>query len=425
MKSYHRFVRCSFKSLLVVGLASLVASAAAQTLNFNLLHTFTNSPDGALPGDGYSYGVPPLLDSKGNLFGTTTWGGAANCVQETGCGTVYRINKRGNYSVLYSFTGGSDGSNPWASLSEDAAGNLYGAATGNGSIPAPSSVFKLTQAGELTVLHDFTGVPDGNVANTTPILDAAGNLYGTTLTGGFVCNSEYFSSGCGVIYRVDAKGQYNVIHTFKKISDGFQPQGLAMDAAGNLYGSTGWGGETCLLGKAFGCGTVYKLDRSGKYRVLHRFKSKDGEFPNPVTVDAAGNVYGIAVGGGDTKCSPPDGCGTIFKIDTAGQFSVLYTFTSAVVTNVGYNTPVLDSHGNFYDTTSFNQPGNGGFLFKLDTRGTSPSLLFFRTISMRPRTDCFRAASPWIRRAISMARWGQAEILTVTCNSLAAGRCLS
>ncbi len=363
MKSYHRFVRCSFKSLLVVGLASLVASAAAQTLNFNLLHTFTNSPDGALPGDGYSYGVPPLLDSKGNLFGTTTWGGAANCVQETGCGTVYRINKRGNYSVLYSFTGGSDGSNPWASLSEDAAGNLYGAATGNGSIPAPSSVFKLTQAGELTVLHDFTGVPDGNVANTTPILDAAGNLYGTTLTGGFVCNSEYFSSGCGVIYRVDAKGQYNVIHTFKKISDGFQPQGLAMDAAGNLYGSTGWGGETCLLGKAFGCGTVYKLDRSGKYRVLHRFKSKDGEFPNPVTVDAAGNVYGIAVGGGDTKCSPPDGCGTIFKIDTAGQFSVLYTFTSAVVTNVGYNTPVLDSHGNFYDTTSFNQPGNGGFLF--------------------------------------------------------------
>ena len=180
-----------------------------------------------------------------------------------------------------------------------------------------------------------------------------------------------------------------------------------------------------LLGKAFGCGTVYKLDRSGKYRVLHRFKSKDGEFPNPVTVDAAGNVYGIAVGGGDTKCSPPDGCGTIFKIDTAGQFSVLYTFTSAVVTNVGYNTPVLDSHGNFYDTTSFNQPGNGGFLFKLDTRGTSPSLLFFRTISMRPRTDCFRAASPWIRRAISMARWGQAEILTVTCNSLAAGRCLS
>ncbi len=102
--------------------------------------------------------------------------------------------------------GKSDGSNPSSSLTEDAAGNLYGAAADNEAVPAPSSVFKLTQAGELTVLHDFTGVPDGNVANTAPILDAAGNLYGTTLTGGFVCNGQHFESGCGVIYKVDANG---------------------------------------------------------------------------------------------------------------------------------------------------------------------------------------------------------------------------
>jgi uncharacterized repeat protein (TIGR03803 family) len=321
-----------------------------------------------------------LLDAKGNLFATTAWGGSANCVQETGCGTVYSVDKSGNYSVLYSFTGKSDGSNPSASLSEDAAGNLYGAATGNGSIPAPSSVFKLTQAGELTVLHDFTGVPDGDVANTAPILGTAGNLYGTTLTGGFVCNSQYFSSGCGVIYKVDANGQYSVIHTFEKIKDGFQPQGLAMDGAGNLYGSTGLGGVLCFLDRIAGCGTVFKIDTSGTYTVLHRFKMADGVFPNPVTVDAAGNVYGITQGGGDRKCFRPDGCGTIFKINTAGQFSVLYTFTSAVVTNAAFNTPILDSQGNLYDT----QGGNHGFLFKLDTSGNFTELFVFPTYQQAP-----------------------------------------
>ena len=374
---------------MVVGLASLVASAAAQTLNFDLLHTFTNSPDGALPDDGYSYGVPSFAGFEGQPLRHDHVGGAANCVQETGCGTVYRIDKRGNYSVLYSFTGKGDGSNPWASVTEDAAGDLYGAATGNGAIPAPSSVFKLTQAGELTVLHDFTGVPDGDVANTTPILDAAGNLYGTTLTGGFVCNSQYFESGCGVIYKVEAKGQYSVIHTFRKISDGFRRKAWLWTRQEISTARPVGAATTCLLGKALGCGTVYKLDRSGKYTVLHRFKSKDGEFPNPVTVDAAGNVYGIAVGGGDTKCSPPDGCGTIFKIDTAGQFSVLYTFTSAVVTNVGYNTPVLDSEGNFYDTTSFNQPGNGGFLFKLDTSGKFTEPFVFPDYQHAPEDGLF------------------------------------
>ncbi len=300
------------------------------------------------------------------------------------------MDKAGHYSVLYRFLGGSDGGEPTASVTEDAGGNLYGAAFGNHSISALSTVFELTQAGQLTVLHDFTGIPDGDAADATPILDAAGNLYGTTSSGGFACNSYYLPAGCGVVYKVDASGQYSVIHTFKTVADGVQPQGLAMDAAGNLYGSTALGGASCFLDRILGCGTVYKIDTNGTYTVLHRFETPaDGVLPTPVTVDAAGNVYGITVGGGDTNCSPGDGCGTIFRIDAAGRFSVLYTFTPAIVTTPGYNVPVLDSQGNLYDSTAINQPGNGGFLFKLDTNGNFTELFVFPDFQDAPQDGEF------------------------------------
>jgi uncharacterized repeat protein (TIGR03803 family) len=351
------------------------AQAQAPALTFDLLHTFTGAPDGNQPLAGL------FRDAKGRLYGTTGTGGDANCPgnQPFGCGTVFTVDASGKYSVLHTFLGEGDGGFPLASLTEDAAGNLYGTTAGlNG---AASTVFKLTQAGQKTVLHAFSDQgADGGVPDTTPILDAAGNLYGTTpFYGDSHCGFQ--GSGCGVIYKVNASGQFSVFHTFASIADGMMPEGgLAMDAKGTLYGATFYGGDlNCYLYSGLGCGTVFRLNKSGKFAVLHRFHGKaGGSIPVSATADAAGNVYGITDIGGDLTCNPPFGCGVIFKIDTAGKFTVLFTFNSKVICcGGGYNILVRDSKGSLYDTTPINGPHNGGFLFELDTTGKFTVLFDF------------------------------------------------
>ena len=146
------------------------------------------------------------------------------------------------------------------------------------------------------MLHTFSNQgADGGTPDTTPILDAAGNLYGTTpVNGDSHCGFE--GSGCGVIYKVDASGKFSVFHTFTSMANGMQPEGgLGIDAKGTLYGSTFWGGDlNCYLYAGLGCGTVFRLNQSGKFAVLHRFHGKAGGFlPVSATADAAGNVYGI------------------------------------------------------------------------------------------------------------------------------------
>jgi len=348
--------------------------AQAQTLTFDLLHTFTGAPDGNQPLAGL------FRDAKGRLYGTTGTGGDANCPgnQPFGCGTVFEV-KSGKYSVLYMFLGGSDGGFPVASLTEDAAGNLYGTTEGlNG---AASTVFKLTQTGQKTVLHTFSNEgSDGGAPDTPPILNAAGNLYGTTpVNGDSHCGFE--GSGCGVVYEVDARGQFSVFHTFANIADGMMPEGgLAIDAQGTLYGATFYGGDlNCYAKTTIGCGTVFRIKKNGKFAVLHRFDGKaDGAYPVSATADPAGNVYGITTYGGDLSCYPPFGCGVIFKVDTAGKFTVLFTFSSKVICcGPEYNTLVRDAKGNLYDSTPINGPHNGGFLFELDTSGTFTDLFDF------------------------------------------------
>jgi len=350
-----------------------VSLAQAQTLTFDLLHSFTGAPDGNQPLAGL------FRDAKNRLYGTTGTGGDANCPgnQPYGCGTVFKVDASGKYSVLYTFLGESDGGDPLASLTEDASGNLYGTTAGlNG---AASTVFKLTQAGQKTVLHTFSNQgSDGGAPDTTPILDASGNLYGTTpVNGDSHCGFE--GSGCGVIYKVDTRGRFSVFHTFANIANGMMPEGgLGIDAKGTLYGATALGGDlNCSLVRAgnpktaLGCGIVFRLKKNGKFAVLHRFAgTADGAGPVSATADTAGNVYGITTYGGDFSCYSPFGCGVIFKIDTAGKFTALYTFSSQVICcGPTYNILVRDSKGNLYDTTPINGPHNGGFLFELDTNG--------------------------------------------------------
>jgi uncharacterized repeat protein (TIGR03803 family) len=254
----------------------------------NVLYSFTGGSDGALPFAGV------IADAAGNLYGTTIDGGAG------GQGTVFQLDPSGTLTVLYS----SDGGSPWAGLLADAAGNLYGAIdAGDG----PGLVFQLTPSGTLNVLHRFTG-RDGAVPHGRLIDDAEGNLYGTTHNGG--------TSGYGTVFELDSSGSLNVLHSFTGGSDGAYPEaGLTADAAGNLYGTTYGGG-------AGGQGTIFQLDPSGVLTVLHSFTGgSDGGRPvADLLADAAGNLYGTtAFGGAGTSCA--GGCGTVFQLTAAARFT--------------------------------------------------------------------------------------------------------
>jgi uncharacterized repeat protein (TIGR03803 family) len=182
------------------------------------------------------------------------------------------------------------------------------------------------QAQAYKALHRFNG-PDGEYPDWV-IRDDDGIFYGTAAGGGGkgTCNLNG-TPGCGVVFKVNTSGKETVLYRFKGGSDGFGPYGLVRDAAGNLYGTTGNGGDdVCDLG----CGTVFKLSGAGKLTVLYRFRGgADGQDPEGVIHDSNGNLYGTTYWGGTGQCSNEGypGCGTIFKVDASGRHTVLYRFT--------------------------------------------------------------------------------------------------
>jgi len=225
-------------TLAVVLVLSLVATQSAQAQTFTVLYNFTGSPDGASPTGSL------IQDSAGNLYGTTYYGGASNN------GTVFKVDTSGTETVLYNFCSVSncaDGANPSGSLIQDSAGNLYGNASGGGANLFSGVVFKVDTSGTETVLYNFCSVSncaDGANPSGRLIHDSAGNLYGTTYYGGdfFGCN---VGSGCGVVFKLDTSGTETVLHTFT-YTDGTDPDaGVIMDAKGNLYGDTTFGGTGC------------------------------------------------------------------------------------------------------------------------------------------------------------------------------------
>ena len=238
---------------------------------------------------------------------------------------------------LYSFTGGSDGGVPASSLLADASGNLYGT-TLRGGTNDSGTVFKLTPSGTLTVLHSFTGGPsDGAHPQAGLIADAAGNLYGTTLSGG--------GNDLGTVYKLTLSGSFTVLHSFAGGAlDGSTPAaGLIADAAGNLYGTTVDGGTKDL-------GTVYKLAPSGVLTVLHSFAGApdDGEQPHArLLADAAGNLIGTTLAGGAKGTGPSTGDGIVFQLTPSGTYTVLHSFLGYPNNGGGpYEGVIADASGN-------------------------------------------------------------------------------
>ena len=286
------------------------------------------------------------LDPSGNLYGTTYLGGDTKCYQY-GCGAVFELDKAGNSGkVLHKFTGGADGMDPEPLLARDAAGNLYGTAT------SPlGKIFKIDSAGKLTVLYTFTGGADGCVPFPGVILDAAGNLYGTTAAGG----AGFCDSGYGVVFELDTGGNLVVLHTFGG-GDGANPSSvLLFDSAGNLYGTTLNGGTGCG-GAGCGAVFKVSPDGNGTWAesVLHNFCSlsgcADGEAPyrGPLAIDAAGNLYGTTYFGGAHRNCNGEGCGLVYKLDASGDETVLYSFAGGKDGANPFPGVVMDKAGNLY-----------------------------------------------------------------------------
>lgn len=229
-----------------------------------------------------------FMDKSGDIFGTTLFGGNANC--QGGCGTIFRLDTAGNLDVLYEFTGGSDGSQPFGPLVPDSNGNLYGVAKSGGDQACPEfpqagcgTVFRLATNGKLRVLHTFHGGTDGATPQSGLLLDTVGGkLYGVSASGGAQEN--------GTVFRISSNGTYTVLHRFTG-TDGSTPNGgLVSDAAGNLFG-------TAQLGGLDAHGTVFALNPAGQSKVLHNFLGgDDGAIPFAGLIrDQAGHLFGTTV----------------------------------------------------------------------------------------------------------------------------------
>ncbi len=307
-----------------------------------MLYTFTGKPDGAEPLAGL------IRDAAGNFYGTTFAGGSSDN------GAVFKLSKSGAETVLYSFAGGSsDGAHPWGGLIQDGKGNFYGTTFGGGASNW-GVVFKLSKSGAETVLHTFAGgSSDGEFPMYTSLLmDKKGNLYGITEQGG--------GSDRGVVYKLSKRGKLTVLHSFTGgTADGCYPYGTpAMDVQGNLYGTT----YKCGSSNA---GIVWKVSNKGKEAVLHNFAggSSDGAYPYAgVMMDAKGNFYGDTAYGGSGNCS--SGCGTVYELNKKGTLTRLESFDGSDG-QYPVGGLVQDAKGNLYGTAYIGGSDLYGTVWKL------------------------------------------------------------
>ena len=396
-------------ALLLIAMLAVVCQASGQTEQ--RLYDFcsrTGCTDGLYPNDKL------IRDAQGNLYGTTTSGGTHNE------GTVFRISPSGVEKVIYSFCAQqscTDGANPFDGLIADKSGNAYGT-TYSGGAHGQGTVFKISALGVESILYSFcpvVGCPDGANPYAGLVMDAAGNLYGTTLGGG--------ANNNGTVFELSTTGSETVLHAFQNTPDFATPYGgLVMDNLGNLYGTTWFGGAngtggvyeispnqtetilydkwcalpctqdgsssgatlilskgnlfgTSVLGGAFGHGLVFEINiRSKKEAILYSFADAPADGTAPfagLIMDTAGNLYGTTTGGGGAGCGGglQVGCGAVFKLSPSGTGwteSILHAFTNDATDGVNpFGGLIIDSQSNLYGTTRLGGLNNSGTVFKI------------------------------------------------------------
>lgn len=331
-----------------------------------ILHSFAGPPK-----DGWGPRADLIIDKKGNLYGTTGEGGSSKSCAEFGCGTVFKITADGKETLLYSFDpANGDGSWPNAGVVADSEGNLYGTTFFSGlSEGCCGTVFKITSKGNATILHSFTGYPDdGSYPWGDLVVDSSGNLYGTTLEGG-ASGSCGANVGCGTVFKITPDGTESVLHSFSGNPDGCQPySGLVLDKTGTLYGTTAYGGAGYGCGGGYGGGTVFKLASDGTETVLHTFGGgSDGYQPyGALIADKAGDFYGTTFAGGTTDN------GTVFKLSPEGTETVLHSFNKKINGRRPFGRLLKGTSGYLFGTTLYggekcirHEPYGCGTVFKL------------------------------------------------------------
>ncbi len=339
-------------------LAATAVGSPAQT--FRSLVSF-NGSDGAHPTGSL------VQDKHGNIYGTTYGGGAYDY------GTVFKVTPKGTLTTLYSFcsqSGCSDGAYPYAGLVPGTDGNFYGTTYGGGASD-DGTVFEITREGTLTTLYSFDGTEGVNPV--APLIEATdGKFYGTTWLGG--------ANGYGTVFEITREGRLTTLHSFDG-TDGEAPYGgLVPGVDGKFYGTTGYGGAYSyglVRGEPIGYGTVFEITREGRLTTLHSFDVTDGENPiGGLVLGADGKFYGTTSAGGAYIC-PPYGCGTVFKITRSGTLTTLHSFD---VTDGAYlpGGLILGADGKFYGTT---YTGGAyvyyGTVFEITREGTLTTLHSF------------------------------------------------
>ena len=302
-----------------------------------VIHSFTGGNDGAYP-----YAAL-IADSNGNLFGTTYQGGSASC-SVYGCGTIFEVTPDDGETILYSFKGGNDGAYPYASLTIDAAGNLYGTTAWGGAY-GKGTVFELAPDGTETVLHAFVSSDDGRHPYGGVVVDSEGNLYGTTYRGG--------GHSVGSVFELAPDGTESFLHRFRTKNDGTNPySAMIMDNEGNLYGTTVEGGSLNCTGS--GCGTIFRIKPDGTETIYPLKGPSGGSQPfGGVLLDGTGYFFGTANGGGSS------GLGVVFRMSSAGAERVLHNFAGGQDGSYPYGGVVMDKKGDLYGTTTFGGNGAG------------------------------------------------------------------
>lgn len=359
---------CAWQAATVVALFALTAvvgtAPAAQAQSFQVIHSFTGKGDGDAPLAGLT------VDAAGKFYGTASGLGSG------GNGSVFQLTSGGSGWALTPLNHGLISGGPQTKVVIGPNGNLFGASyvggrgdcVGNGGCglvyemqPPPHACASFLCSWNGSLLYRFNNIPDAGVPGGSVVFDSAGNLYGTTEYGGTgdCSNGIDPNYGCGAVYKLTPSGggwTETVIYSFQGGDDGETPWGgMIFDASGNLYGTTAGGGSGS-------CGTIFELSLSGSgwtKTILHNFQCTDGAGAwGDLIADQSGNLYGATAGGGANNG------GVVFELAHPGSwtYNLLYSFP--------YNTSpagtlVFDGSGNLYGTTRAGGAYGDGTAYKL------------------------------------------------------------
>ncbi len=335
------------------GILMMLAASVAPAQTFTSLVDFNNT-NGSSP-----YYTSLVQARDGNLYGTTEGGGASFD------GTVFRLTPAGTLTTLYSFCAQpscTDGAFPMGGLVLGTDGNLYGTTT-EGGTSNYGTVFKISTTGTLTTLHSFIST-DAAWPYSALIQVSGGVFLGTSFEGG--------AFNGGTVYEVSTSGTVKTIYSFcteSHCTDGGDPVGaLVRGSDGNFYGTTPFGGASNF-------GVIFKISRTGGFTKLRDFLSTDGAQVWSTLIQNGSSLIGTAAAGGASSACV-GGCGTIFKVTTAGVVTTLHSFDSTDGAGPVAGL-VQGTDGNLYGTTLFGGANGDGTIFKSTVAGTVTSLHSF------------------------------------------------